>query len=643
MTHRHEASDRLATRHASLRIRLALRFAGACVLVSLLAAVATPVSATGETRNVLLLYSAARLLPASIEADRGLRQVLEQSADQRVDVYAEYLDVPRFQGDAYVQSVATFLREKYARTRPDVIVAGGDDALAFLLDNRALFFPNTPVVHLGVTKPFLRSRPPLPADVIGIPVEFDAINTIKLAFELRPSASQLVIVTGKSRRDKMFEAGLRSQLAGLTVPAKPEFLTGLPTEAVLKRLAELTADTVVFTPGYFEDGDGRVFAPRDAVQAMSAAAAAPVYAPVGTYMGTGVVGGYMIDYLALGKQAGQVIDALLRGAAPASIPVSASAPTSLTLDWRQVRRWGLDEKAIPGDAIIHFREPTLLQGHRTEVIIAIAVFLLQAALIAVLLFERRRRLLAEQAVQMQRSELAHASRLAVAGELTGAIAHEIYQPLCAILSNADTAEMILQSGAERRDELGALLADIRRDDLRASKVITRLRDLLANHEAEQQPFELDEVVSDVEEVLRGEAKRRGVALEFRPATAAEVVGDRIQIQQVVINLVLNAMDAVADLNEDRRAVVVSLECKSSCAVIAVRDRGHGIAAENLLKIFDSFFSTKKKGMGLGLSIVRTIVEAHGGRVWAENDPSGGAVFYVELPLAGVQNALPEPV
>jgi signal transduction histidine kinase len=413
----------------------------------------------------------------------------------------------------------------------------------------------------------------------------------------------------------------------------------MPTEAVLRRLAELGDDAVVFTPGYFADGDGRVFTPREAAQAMAAVAAAPMFAPLGPFIGTGVVGGYMPDFVAMGRQAGQTAAALLDGTPPASLRVPDVTPSVLNIDWRQVDRWGFDASAVPADATVHFREPSLLEAHRIEVVFAFVVFLLQAALITGLLVERRRRRVAELAVQAQRSELAHASRLAVAGELTGAIAHEINQPLGAILSNADTAELLLESGTDRRDELRAILADIRRDDLRASEVIRRLRALLAKNEFEREPLGLNDVVGELAPVLRAEARRRGVTLDLRPAaSAATIIGDRIQIQQVLINLVLNAMDAVAEAPEDRRAVVVAVETAGKTGVITVRDRGHGIAAEHLPKVFDSFFTTKRKGMGLGLSIVRTLVEAHGGRVRAENGPGEGTVFRVELPLAGAQPA-----
>jgi signal transduction histidine kinase len=149
-------------------------------------------------------------------------------------------------------------------------------------------------------------------------------------------------------------------------------------------------------------------------------------------------------------------------------------------------------------------------------------------------------------------------------------------------------------------------------------------------------------VSDVESILRAEARRRGVVLEIELAPEAlAITGDRIQVQQVLINLVLNAMDAVADLPDARRAVTVSVTRNVNGAVLAVRDRGHGIGTEQRTMVFEPLFSTKPNGMGLGLSISRTIVEARGGRIQVDSVPGEGSVFQVEFPLAGA-NSAPSP-
>ena len=598
-----------------------------------------PAAPAAENRSVLVLYSNHRLLPANLEFEAGLRETLANSTE----LSAEFLDYPRFDGESYMRALTTFLREKYALRPPAVLVVGAEGALDFVLRHRAELFPGIPVIHAAVPRSFLQSRPPLPADVVGVPIEYDFPGTIELALRWHPHARRLVVVTGASAQDRAWEAELRGEVSRFQDRVTAEFLAGLPTDAVLKRLSELGSDAVVFTPGYFEDGVGRLFSPREAARLMAAAAAAPVFGPFDTFIGAGIVGGSMPNFAAMGRQAGRLVNDRLAGGAPAAPRLPEIVPNAVNVDWRQIRRWDIDPSAIPTDAIVSFKPPTLLEEHATATVVATVVFLLQAGLIAGLLFERRRRRRMELAVQQQRFELAHASRLAVAGELTGAIAHEINQPLGAILSNADAADLLLASGADRRDELRAILADIRQDNLRASEVIRRLRALFAKHPVDWQPFDLNDAVRELEPVLRAEARRRGVALDMRlAATAAILVGDRVQIQQVLLNLALNAMDAANGLPEARRAVAVSVERDADRLDLVVRDRGQGIAPEHLPKLFDSFFSTKPRGMGLGLSITRTLVEAHGGRIWAESGPGAGAVFRVEWPVAGGAGT-PEPV
>jgi signal transduction histidine kinase len=610
-------------------------------VVALCAATAgLPAIAPAETTNVLVLYSNGRLLPAYVQGDRGLNQTVRAPEGRPLALFSESLDAPRFGGDAYDEIVAAYLREKYAPQPPRVIVAIREEALDFLLRHREELFSGVPVVYAGVDTRVLRSMS-LPPDVIGVPLEYDFAPTIDLALRWHPGARRLVVVTGGSEPDRGFEARVRSEVRPFEGRATVEFLAGLPAAELLRRLGGLGDDAVVFTPGMFQDGEGRDLTPYESVRAMAAASRAPVYGPSATFIGSGFVGGYSVSFEEIGREAGRLVSQLLAGTPPGSVRPPVPVPQRLNVDWRQVRRWGIDEGAIPRDAVVHFRPPPLLEAYRHEVMVGAGALVLQAGLIVWLVAERRRRRLAEAAEQTRRLELAHASRLAVAGELTGSITHEINQPLGAILSNADAADLVLESGGDRREELRAILADIRRDDVRASEVIRRLRTSLAKHEVERKPFDVNEVVREVDSVLGGEARRRQATLEIRTAPArVEVLGDRIQIQQVLVNLALNALQAVADLPEERRTVVVSVEDAAERVQVTVRDRGPGIAPADLPRLFDAFFTTKRGGMGLGLSIARTLVEAHGGRVWAENGHGGGATFLVQLPTAAASGRSP---
>lgn len=298
-----------------------------------------------EPRNVLVLYSNNRLVPGNVAVDRGLRAALTSSAERPVQFFSEFLDRPEFSGAAYEKTMTTYLHDKYAARPPDVIVSVADDAVEFLARNRAELFPGIPVVHATASQAFLRGLQPLPADIVGVPMEYDFAGT--LALRLHPDATRVVVVTGSSARDKGWEARLRQEVPPLAGNRRVDFLAGASTAEVLRRLGDLGNDTVVFTPGYFQDRDGRIFNPRDAAGAMAAASKAPVYGPFDTFIGTGVVGGMMPSFEAMGREAGTIVNRLFAGAAPASLQLPAIMPTALQVDWRQVRRWGIDDADIP--------------------------------------------------------------------------------------------------------------------------------------------------------------------------------------------------------------------------------------------------------------------------------------------------------
>jgi len=252
-----------------------------------------------------------------------------------------------------------------------------------------------------------------------------------------------------------------------------------------------------------------------------------------------------------------------------------------------------------------------------------------------LLYERRRRRAAEGETRRRTAELAHVNRRATAGELTTSIAHELNQPLGAILNNAEAAITMLGAPTPDLDEIRTILHDIRRDDNRASQIIGRLRRLLKRSELETQDIELNDIVREVFELLAGEAASRGVVLTQKlAAQPAHVKGDRIQLQQVVLNLVANAIEALTEANAASREVTGrTMVAKDGTATISIADSGPGISDEDLKKVFEPFYTTKRQGMGMGLSIARTIVEAHRGRIEAERGAAGGAVFKVVLPMA----------
>ena len=245
-----------------------------------------------------------------------------------------------------------------------------------------------------------------------------------------------------------------------------------------------------------------------------------------------------------------------------------------------------------------------------------------------------RRHLDEFELRQQRAELAHFSRVSMLGELSGSLAHELNQPLGAILRNTEAAELFLQDPSPDLEELRAILADIRKDDQRAGAVIDRMRSMMKRRQVDNGQIDLSQLVGEVVGLVRPDADLRKVQLIIEPHPAlTPASGDRIQIQQVLLNLLLNAMDAVNDVEPHRRRVTVRLKQAGGRIEVSVSDTGPGIPAEKMARLFEPFFTTKQNGIGLGLPISRTIMEAHGGSIRAENDPDGGASFCFTLPVA----------
>lgn len=242
---------------------------------------------------------------------------------------------------------------------------------------------------------------------------------------------------------------------------------------------------------------------------------------------------------------------------------------------------------------------------------------------------------AESELQRQRQELAHITRVSTMGELAASLAHELNQPLTAILSNAQAAQRFLAADTANLDEIREILSDIVHDNSRAGEVIRRLRTLFRKEQLDFTSLDLANVISDVALLAHSDAITHNIHVLFViPPGLPPVCGDRVQLQQVILNLLVNAFHAMKDGPLQDREVVVHGEVDGADGILAaVRDRGIGLGRDTLEKIFEPFYTTKRDGLGMGLSISRSIIEAHGGRLWAENNPDRGATFYFTLPIS----------
>jgi signal transduction histidine kinase len=628
-----------------LTIRRIQHLRWGCALLALWAAAlgGTALAAAAERPEpwrVLILMGFDAALPALRQHDEAFRSALQAAAPHGVSIFTETTDTARFDYAALAPEYLALTRKKYAAQPIDLVVGVGDGAVTFLLEHHAALWPGAPLLFTA-----LEQGRDGHARVYGkapyLMWQLDIEGTLDLILALQARAQRLVVIGGSSGFDLALTQQV-SRLAQARSRWQVEAWSGLSVEQLRGKLAALGPDTAVLYTTMFRDAEGRATFPGDALEQFAAASRAPIYGLYGTYIGRGAAAGSMIDVVDSGARAAQMAIALLKQQPVPSFEAQPLVSTRCVADHRQLVALGLSVAALPAGCDVRNLPRNLWAEYRGFVLAAATLVMLQALTIAALLLQRRRRRQAEAESVRRRLELGRAMRFAAMGELTASIAHEINQPLGAILANAEAAELLLQNGQAGTGQLREILADIRRDDLRAHEVIRRLRALLEKHEVRHEPMRLHAALADVLALLAPEAERRGVTLEQHfDALDDRLLGDAVQLQQVLMNLVLNAMDAMDQTEPGDRSVRITTAERGDALALSVADRGCGIAAAMQETIFDSFVTTKAHGMGLGLPIVRAIVETHHGRIAVASQPGGGASFTVTLPRRlGVQAAQP---
>jgi signal transduction histidine kinase len=594
-----------------------------------------PVTAEeGRSRSILVLEQSALRGPFYQSVFSGLRSVVNAGDRSHITLYAESLDLNRFRGSDHEALLRRYLKEKYQDVPIGAVVAVGAATLELVMRWRSELWPEIPVVFAMVDEiDFARLGLRRPDGVTGSIIKVPLADSIKAARALVPNLQTIAFV-GDAWDGMTIFRNWKEEISATTGGLEVIDLVGKPLADVRERVAELPDRSAIIFSAMYSDGKGTYFPPVTAVRLIAEKANRPIVVASETLLSSGGAGGFVIIPRILGEETGRLVLRVLNGEPAPGIDPAISDAVKPVFNWLQMQRWGVRESDLPQGSEIRFRDPGMWEKHRWQFLSVLAVLLIQAGLISILLHERHRRASAERESRNRLSELAHVNRQATAGELTSTIAHELNQPLGAILTNTETAELMLNSPAPDLGEVKEILADIRRDDIRASEIIHRTRSFLKRKPFEDKMVDLNDAVRDVFGFLSVQASARNVSLYFEPSREPlRVRGDQVQLEQVIMNLVVNSMDAVAAAQNGRAVIGRTEPNGGSSAVVSIFDSGPGIPAEKLDEVFDPFFTTKKQGMGIGLSISRTIVQAHKGHIWAENRKDGGAVFHLSLPLA----------
>ncbi len=589
-----------------------------------------PVAAEPVQRSVLVLEQSSAGLPFNTALASAIRSTINAGSKSPISFYSEHLDANRFFGPEYENEFVQFLKAKYRERHIDVVIVVGVSALDFIARRREQLWPSVPVVFAAIDEATM-SRRTLPNNVTGATMQLTLQDMVKVARIVMPNLNAVAIVGDPLERQTSFRH-FADEIPAVAAQLEIVNLMDLPLAELAKRLAVLPDNTAVIYTGIYFTSDGVSYIPAELTSQIAEWANRPVVVTASSYLNKGAIGGYIVQSNAIGQQAGRMALRILAGESASDIPV-AKVPSQLIFEWPALQRWKISESRLPPGSEILFREPTVWERYSWQIALITAVILLQAGLISALLREHRRRKFSEVQSRQRMAELAHVNRFSTAGELTASIAHEINQPLGSILTNAETADAILKSPTPDIAELKDIVKDILQDDRRASEVIRRMRSLLTKAPFELKSLDLNDVARETVEFLSALAVARKVELiSLITPDALPILGDRIQLQQVILNLVVNAIDAMADMPSENRIISIRTSRVEDFAELSVSDRGSGIPEDKLKEVFEPFFTSKAEGMGMGLSIARTIIEAHHGLISARNQVHGGASFRIRLPL-----------
>lgn len=585
-------------------------------------------------RSLLILNEGSAGIQGYADTAVALRATINAGASEPFAFYIEDLDLNLFQGLKYQKALLTYLREKYFDRRIGIIVANGTEALKLALQLRSdPRWGEIPIVFATVDERRVRSLMPLP-NVTGRFLEFSLGASVDAARALVTNLRQIILV-GDPLDRQPFRGHFAGELPGLSKNLEVTNLSGLPLAEVKQRVAALPETSAILYTTMTTDGAGHQYLPNEALRIIAKAANRPIVADIDNRIGNGAAGGLVVVPKLIGEEAAVLVQRLLNGEKIADLPIGRSGALKPVFDWRELQRWRVAESDLPRGSEIRFRPPTAWEQYRWQIVAFLGVLLTQALLIFGLLYQRRRRRLAEAESLRRMSELAHLNRVATAGALSASIAHEVRQPLAAMVAQSGAAMRWLAHSTPDLGEVRAALQKIVDAGNRASQIIENLRSMFRKETSAQRPVDVNALIGNVLALTAVEIRKHDISLETALSTSPpQALGDPAQLEQVFLNLINNAIEALSSSASNTRVLRVETTTgETGGALVTIADSGPGVEAADMDKMFEAFFTTKPDGMGMGLAISRSIVEAHGGRLWATRGDRG-LIFHVLLPLTG---------
>ena len=581
-------------------------------------------------RSVLVLDQSAPLRPWSSAIIEAVQRNKNDKSGRPVSYYVEHLDLFGFGTRPYDDNLRHHLTDKYRDKPIDVILSIGPGALEFALKLRASTWPAVPVVFTAVSE---KSAPqPFPQKTTGIYVQKTFANMVRTAQAIQPETKRLVLV-GNPFEGAVYYPQFATEIREISAEFEIIDFMGLSVTEIRQRVATLPPDSAVFYFGINADPERTYVSAVEALPLIAGATNRPIIGDAETEIGAGAIGGFVLKPDQIGRDAGRLVMRILDGEDASDIPITADNTLKPMFDWRQLQRWNIRESMLPAGSEIRFRPPGMWDQYRAQILAACATVILQTLLISWLIYEHRRRYRAEVLARNSIAELTHMNRLATAGELAASIAHEVNQPLTGIVMRASAARRWLTAEKPNIDKARVMLDQIETAGHRASDIVANIKSMFKKDSNGKAEVDINALISTVLRLAYIDLRKHQIELQTElDDRLPPVLGNRVQLQQVILNLVMNAIDSMHSVQPR----VLSLRSKLSetdRVHVSIEDTGIGIDSSNVGQIFKPLFTTKEHGMGMGLSICKSIIESHDGRIWLSAGVRRGSIFQFEVPAS----------